>query len=392
VAFREGPFGDVKVPLAWTAAVALIIAAIVAFTLLANDRRGAFKTQAYGVTRQAVDTVTAPVGGVLSTPIQWTGSAVNYVTGYFGAVSENRRLKRELTQMRQWRDVAVALKDRNERLEAALGLRTEPPIPMATARVVLDSRGPFANSRLADAGSDAGIVVGNPVMTDRGLLGRIVGVSPHISRVLMLTDVASRVPVLIDRTNARAILTGDGAGNPKLDYLRGRDAIKQGDRILTSGDGGVFPRGLPVGVAYKALDGKWRVVLSADASSIDFVRILKFDDFSQLADEKALAPGPIPPMTTEDPKALVDANPVPTKPIQPGAQPKAPTTSTTTTPKPATTAPKPAAVTPKPAPSKAAATKPAATKPAVHKPATATTPKSAAPKPADAPAPAKVPY
>jgi len=370
VAFREGPFGDVKVPLAWTAAVALIIAAIVAFTLLANDRRGTFKTQAYGVTRQAVDTVVAPVGGVLSAPIEWTGSAVNYVTGYFGAISENRRLKRELTEMRQWRDVAVALKDRNERLEAALGLRTEPPIPMATARVVLDSRGPFANSRLADAGSDAGIVVGNPVMSDRGLLGRIVGVSPHISRVLMLTDVASRVPVLIDRTNARAILAGDGAGNPKLDYLRGRDALRQGDRVLTSGDGGVFPRGLPVGVAYKALDGKWRVVLSADASSIDFVRILKFNDFSQLADEKALAPGPVPPMTTEDPRALVDANPVPTTPIQPGAKPKP---AATTTPKP-----------------KPAAPKPAAAKPAAPKPATTTaTPK---PKPAEAPAPAKVPY
>lgn len=388
MAFREGPFGDVKVPLAWTAAVALIIAAIVGFTLLANDRRGTFKTQAYGVTRQAVDTVAAPVGGVLSTPIEWTGSAVNYVTGYFGAVSENRRLKRELTQMRQWRDVAVALKDRNERLEAALGLRTEPPIPMATARVVLDSRGPFANSRLADAGSDAGIVVGNPVMSDRGLIGRIVGVSPHISRVLMLTDVASRVPVLIDRTNARAILAGDGGGNPKLDYLRGRDALRQGDRVLTSGDGGVFPRGLPVGVAYKALDGKWRVVLSADASSIDFVRILKFNDFSQLADEKALAPGPVPPMTTEDPKALIDANPVPTTPIQPGAKPKP---AATTPPKPSATTATPKAAAPKPAAPKPAAK--AAAKSAVHKPATTTAaPKPPAQKPAEAPVPAKVPY
>src|SRR6185437_15269643 len=108
---------------------------------------------------------------------------VNYVSGYFGAIGENRRLKRELVQMRQWRDVAVALKDRNDRLEAALGLRTEPPIAMATARVVLDSRGPFANSRLANAGSEDGVVVGNPVMSDRGLIGRIVGVSPHISRV-----------------------------------------------------------------------------------------------------------------------------------------------------------------------------------------------------------------
>ena len=61
MALREGPFGDVRVPLAWTAAVSLIIAAIVAVTLLANDRRETFKTEAYGATRQAVDTVAAPV-------------------------------------------------------------------------------------------------------------------------------------------------------------------------------------------------------------------------------------------------------------------------------------------------------------------------------------------
>jgi len=381
VAFREGPFGEVKVPLAWTAAVALVIAAIVAVTLIANDRRGTFKAQAYGVTRQAVDTVAAPVGGVLSTPLEWGGSAVNYVAGYFGAISENRRLKRELAEARQWRDVAIALKDRNERLESVLGLHTEPPIPMVTARVVLDSRGPFANSRLANVGTADGVVVGNPVMSDRGVVGRIVGLSPHISRVLTLTDVASKVPVLIDRTNARAILAGDGSGNPKLDYLRGRDAIKQGDRILTSGDGGVFPRGLPVGVAYKAFDGHWRVALAADSSSIDFVRILKFDDFSQLANDKLLAPSIVPSIKTEDPKALAaESAPIPgaaATSAKPATTAK-PATSTTSTPKPAATTSKPATT-----------TKP---KTAAAKPATTAAPKSTAPKPAAAPAPPGVPY
>ena len=172
MALREGPLGDVRVPLAWTAAVSLIIAAIVAVTLLANDRRETFKTEAYGATRQAVDTVAAPVGGVLGAPIGWVRGGANFIGSYWNAANENRRLKRELAEMRQWRAVAVALKDRNERLEAVLGLRTEPPIPMATARVVLDSRGPFGNARLANAGSNAGIAIGNPVMTERGLVGR----------------------------------------------------------------------------------------------------------------------------------------------------------------------------------------------------------------------------
>jgi rod shape-determining protein MreC len=102
---------------------------------------------------------------------------------------------------------------------------------------------------------------------------------------------------MIDRTNARAILTGDGGPNPRLDYLRGRDPIREGDRILTSGDGGVVPRGLPVGTAVKGLDGRWRVVLASDAAPIDFVRILLFEDFTQVIDLKKLAATPAPPPT-----------------------------------------------------------------------------------------------
>jgi len=129
------------------------------------------------------------------------------------------------------------------------------------------------------------------------LVGRVIGVAPGASRVLLLTDVASRTPVMIDRTNARAILTGDGGPNPRLDYLRGREPVKQGDRILTSGDGGVLPRGLPVGTAVKGLDGRWRVVLASDRSAIDFVRILLFEDFTQVVNQRQLAVMPVPPPT-----------------------------------------------------------------------------------------------
>ena len=93
MALREGPLGDVRVPLAWTAAVSLIIAAIVAVTLLANDRRETFKTEAYGATRQAVDTVAAPVGGVLSAPIGWVRGGVNFIGSYWNAANENRSSK-----------------------------------------------------------------------------------------------------------------------------------------------------------------------------------------------------------------------------------------------------------------------------------------------------------
>src|SRR5688572_10758321 len=243
MSLRDNPLGELKVPLTWTAGIVFIVVLIAAVALLLGDRREAFDTDEYGNPRTLSDRVMAPVGDALSTPGRLTGQGVEGVRGYFFAVSENRRLRAELENMRQRRDVAIALRDTNERYRQVLGLKTDPPIPMATARIVTDSRGPFANSRLANAGSEKGIQAGNPVMSENGLVGRIVGVTTGVSRVLLLTDAASRTPVMIDRTNSRAILTGDGGPNPKLEYLRGQDPVKSGDRVLTSGDGGVFPRG-----------------------------------------------------------------------------------------------------------------------------------------------------
>ncbi|HKP79479.1 MAG TPA: rod shape-determining protein MreC, partial [Phenylobacterium sp.] len=307
MSLRDNPLGELKVPLTWTAGIVFIVVLIASVAILLSDRREAFDTDAYGNPRTITDKVMAPVGDALSTPGRLTGEGVEGVRGYFFAVSENRRLRAELDNMRQWRDVAIALRDTNERYRTILGLKTDPPIPMATARIVTDSRGPFANSRLANAGREKGIKPGNPVMSENGLVGRIVGVTDGVSRVLLLTDAASRTPVMIDRTNARAILTGDGGPNPKLEYLRGQDPVKTGDRILTSGDGGVFPRGLPVGVAVKGLDGRWRVVLASDKAPVDFVRILLFEDFTQVADTKKLEqtvpPPPTPGASTLPPPA-----------------------------------------------------------------------------------------
>jgi rod shape-determining protein MreC len=138
-------------------------------------------------------------------------------------------------------------------------------------------------------------------MSERGLVGRVTGVARTVSRIMLLTDVESRTPVLIGRTNGRSILTGDGGPNPKLEYLRTHDPLREGDRILTSGDGGVLPRGLPVGVVVKAYDGGWRVALDSDAAPIDFVQILMFKDFSQVLPPKALEPDVLPPTGTGAP-------------------------------------------------------------------------------------------
>ena len=364
------PYGDqkkhfehLKLPVTWGVMGIVGVVCVVAALLFIGDHRAQVDETSYA-NRTGFDTVASVPNKILDKPVQVVGDGTSSLSDYFFAVRENRILKKEVQELSQYRDAYLEMKDVNERYEKLLNLRTEPPVETVTARSVLVSRGPFNNNRLIDAGSDKHIAFGNPVITDQGLVGRVVGVSPNVSRVLMVTDGTSHIPVMIMRTDGRAMMDGDGGGYPKLDWVRGRDTVKEGDQILTSGDGGVFPRGLPVGEAVKGVDGVWRVRLYANRGPIDFVKVLLFKDFSQLPDASTLLR--TPPISAVLPK------PAPPQVAAAGASASSGSTSSAAQSASApASAPKPAVATGTPA-SAAVAAKPAAPKP--HKPA--------APKPA----------
>jgi rod shape-determining protein MreC len=288
-------------------ALVVVLAGTAALFVLARGQEP--RSPGLDAARRMADSVLAPVERVIGAPVIWVHHAGDSISAYIFAGSQNRALKAQLNQALSWQDKATALQADNDRLRALLGVKTDPPLPMVLGRTVLDARGPFANTRLVDVGAARGVMEGNPVLSDHGLVGRIVGVAPNASRIMLLTDTESRTPVLLSRTNGRAILTGDGGANPSLAYLRTHDPIRVGDRVLTSGDGGVLPRGLPVGVAVKGLDGAWRVALDSDAVPIDYVRVLLFRDFSQLVPAAALAHRSIPSIATGAPQPSPSAGP-----------------------------------------------------------------------------------
>jgi rod shape-determining protein MreC len=365
LSFRDGPLQDLRVPLAWAAAVATVVAGLIALALLLTDHRASVRGTGYGAARTEFDEVMEPVAAVVSAPVRWAVSARDYMADYFNAVEENRRLKKEVAELKHWRDDAQALRSLNTRYEALMKLRTDPVAPSVTARVVSDTRGPFSHARLADAGSDQGVKIGHPVISDNGVVGRVVGVSKKVSRVLLLTDIDSRTPVMIASTNARAILAGDGGDQPKLLYMRGHDALKVGDVVLTSGDGGLYPRGLPVGIVDKDMAGGWRVRLYSDRSAIDFVRIIEFEDFTQLPAPAELNNHVMPPITTSE-KAQIDASLA----ARTAPPPAAAAVAVPGLPQPAAAKPtaKPAPVAAKPEPAKLSDVKLTEAKPAEHKP------------------------
>ena len=369
---KNGHFEHLKLPMTWAVMGVVALVCIVAALLFLGDRREEVDSSGYA-NRAGFDSVAGFPDKVLAYPIHKIGDGTNWFDDYFFAIRENRKLKMKVTELTQYRDLYIEEKDINTRYEKLLNLRTEPPVETVTARSVAVSRGPFANNRLIDAGSNKKISFGNPVITDQGLIGRIVGVSPDVSRVLMVTDITSNVPVMILRSDARAMMRGDGGGYPKLEWVRGKDSVKAGDQILSSGDGGIFPRGLPVGEAVKGVDNVWRVRLYSNRSAIDFVKVLLFKDFSQLPNADTILRAPpvsdvLPPPALPAVQSAVSSS---------GASSSVPTsTASATSPKPAATAGQPK---PNPASSAAAASRPAAPRPLTPRPAATASSSAAAP-------------
>ncbi len=227
-------------------------------------------------------------------PAAATGRFFKRVGDAWAAAEKIERLEKENQQLRQWRETALALAERMERYEALLRMPPDTFGAVATAedsvsaRLILDAAGPFKRTLLANAGADHGVRKGYIAVNENGLVGRVVSLGRNSSRVLLLDDFNSRIPVMGLQSRVRAMLSGDASTTPKmetgqvtltaprLDHQAPSNTLRQGERIVTSGDGGVFPRGLLVGTAERQDDGVWRVRLAAASAAIDYVRLIPF--------------------------------------------------------------------------------------------------------------------
>ncbi|MDF1856092.1 rod shape-determining protein MreC [Pseudooceanicola sp.] len=188
---------------------------------------------------------------------------------------QNRELRRELQQMKAWKEAALQLEQENARLLDLNNVRLDPRLTYVTGVVMADSGSPFRQSVMLNVGSRDGIVDGWAAMDGIGLVGRISGVGESTARVLLLTDTSSRIPVTIQPSGQRAMLAGDNTAVPPIDFLEDPDQVRPGDRVISSGDGGVFPAGLLVGQVAQDSGGRLRVRLAADYERLEFLRVLR---------------------------------------------------------------------------------------------------------------------
>jgi rod shape-determining protein MreC len=225
---------------------------------------------------------------------------------YTRIYEQNQELRRELQQMKAWKEAALQLEQQNARLMDLNQVRMDPRLTHVTGVVLADAGGPFRQSVLLNVGARDGIRDGWATMDGIGLVGRISGVGSRTSRVILLTDSNSRIPVTVQPSGQKALLSGDNTPAPPLDFLEAADLVRPGDQVLTSGDGGVFPAGLLVGTVAQGSDGRLRVRLAADYGRLEFLRVLRSHEIEPITDPGGLVAEPVPvpvPAPGPDPAA-----------------------------------------------------------------------------------------
>ncbi|MGH1464296.1 MAG: rod shape-determining protein MreC [Cognatishimia sp.] len=221
-------------------------------------------------------------------PVTGTINLLRDVQSYQRVVDQNQELRRELQQMKAWKEAALQLEQENARLLDLNNVRLDPRLTFVTGVVLADSGSPFRQSVLLNIGARDGIIDGWAAMDGIGLVGRISGVGQTTSRVILLSDSSSRIPATIQPSGQTALIVGDNTIAPHIDFLENKDQIRPGDRIESSGDGGVFPPGLLIGHVASDPGGRLRVRLSADYERLEFLRVLRDHGKEQITEPGAL--------------------------------------------------------------------------------------------------------
>jgi len=218
----------------------------------------------------------APLIEVLSRPAASISDAVESLKELRDIRGENARLRIENERLERWQHVARRLEAENRALRALTNFVPPPTIDYITARVIADAGGAFVRSVMINAGREEGARPGLAAVSGDGLVGGVVEVGRSHARVLLITDLNSQIPVLVERTRDPAVLAGDNSRTPRLQYVPQNTQVLPGDRIVTSGHGGVFPPGLPVGVVTSVDERVIRVGPFVDWNRLEFVRLLDY--------------------------------------------------------------------------------------------------------------------
>ena len=271
---------------AWAQRFALALMLCSAFGLMLASRSD---TGAVERLRIVVADAAAPILELVSRPVATVTGVSDSIGAMADLYSDNQRLREENDRLLQWLDAAKLLEQENAALRELLNLSAPPPARYVTARIIGDNGGAFVRTVLVSSGARDGVEKNQAAITGEGLAGRVIEVGERASRVLLLTDINSRIPVVLEQSRLRAVLAGDNGPMPQLVHLPPDALAAVGERVVTSGFGGLFPPGIPVGTVAHVGANEIRVLPLVAWDRIEYLRLVQYEaaDLAGLLPESA---------------------------------------------------------------------------------------------------------
>jgi len=226
--------------------------------------------------RAKITDITVPVQNSLSLPLDFFSNLRQEVTDITSVYKENRKLKKENASLKKTQEISLVLANENQSLRKLLNFTAEPGIKYITGRIAGESAGPYIRSAFFTEGEKAGIRKGLIVINEDGVVGRIMEVGTNTSRVLLITDINSRIPVVTGEANELAIAVGNNGPLLQLLYLPEGSKIKIGEEVYTSGDGQFFPPGLLIGYIESINDKSVIVRPAVDWGRLVYVSVVDY--------------------------------------------------------------------------------------------------------------------
>ena len=209
---------------------------------------------------------------VVSIPSKSFGNFSNFISDHINVYSNYRQLQKENDELKNNISKSDFLKLENIQLRKLIEEQVSSTSNLMSARVMLDKQSPYLNSFIINIGSNKNIKNGMAVLDGKNFIGRIVDVNFFSSRVLLVSDLNSKIPVITEPSARHAILSGHGESEPTLEYLPENHNIQDGDKVFTSGREGIFSPGIPIGEV-KIENNIIKVLLFSDLSQITFINI-----------------------------------------------------------------------------------------------------------------------
>lgn len=211
-----------------------------------------------------------------STPVETVRVQFTRVQAMWNIQQHNEMLAMENERLLQWFQTANRLDAENKALRELLNMKDEEAMTFRSGRVLSDQATQYSHTILVQLGKNDGLSKGQGVLSHEGLIGRVIETGRETSRILLMSDVNSRIPVTVEGSKDRAILAGTNDSDPVLDHLPESHAVQVGQRVVTSGHGGIFPYGVPVGEIYKNENGQFAVKPFANPGRANYVQVVDY--------------------------------------------------------------------------------------------------------------------